>query len=413
MDIPTRADLLARSGVLLITRPPVQAQGLVPVAVTVNRPDDVDIFIAITAEGGVFGFNGHVDLGTGIRTALTQIVAEELDVAPERVTMVLGDTERAPDQGPTIASETIQITAEPLRRAAAQARHMLLALAADALNTPADQLHIHDGVVVGADASVSYGALLQDRALHVDLDDIVVLKDPGSYRLVGTSVRRVDIPDKAVGRFSFVHDIRVPGMLHGRVVRPPYLGHDSGPFIGRSLVSVDEGSVAHLPGIVAVVSRGDFVGIVADREEQADAAMRALRVEWKALTPGLDLGDVDGALRRQPATRRMLLNTGDVDAALAGAATRLTRTYSWPYQMHGSIGPSCAVADHAPGRLVVWSGTQNPHLLRGDLARLLDMPVHEVEVIRLEAAGCYGRNCADDVTGDAALLSRAVGRPVR
>jgi nicotinate dehydrogenase subunit B len=408
-DAITPAELLTRSGVLLITRQPTAAQS----DPDANRPAPPDVFIAVTEEGSVFGFNGHVDLGTGIRTALAQIVAEELDVAVDRVTMVLGDTERTPDQGPTIASETIQITAVPLRRAAAQARAMLLAAAAERLATPAGQLSVMDGMVSSAAGSISYGDLLVGQSLRADLADSVPVKDPASYRIVGQPVPRTDIPAKAVGSFTYVHDIRVPGMLHGRVVRPPYLGHDSGPFVGRCLVSVDEASVSDLPGFVAVVTHGDFVGVIAEREEQADAAMRALRVVWKPFTPGVDLSDVDQALRRQPFTRRILLQKGDVDAALANAATRLDRSYSWPYQMHGSIGPSCAVADHAPGRLVVWSGTQNPHPLRDDLARLLGMPPHEIEVIRMEAAGCYGRNCADDVTGDAALLSHAVGRPVR
>lgn len=408
----TREDWLAQEGVLLITRPPQALGGLVPSAPT-NRPDQLDIFIAVTAEGAVYGFNGHVDLGTGIGTALAQIVAEELDVGLPRVTIVLGDTARAPDQGPTIASETIQMSAEPLRRAAAQARRVLLREAAAWLGVEEAALSVTDGVVAAPGAAVSYGALLRGRTWHVTLDETVAVKDRAAYRIVGQPVPRGDIPAKAMGAFSFVHDVRVPGMLHGRVIRPPYLGHDSGPFVGRSLVAVDQASIAHLPGIVAVVSQGDFVGVVAEREEQAEAAMRALRVTWKLATPGIDLSDVPGALRRQAATRRVLMEKGDVTAALAGAATRLRRSYSWPYQMHGSIGPSCAVADHAPGRLVVWSGTQNPHLLARDLALLLAMAPHEVEVNRREASGCYGRNGADDVTGDAALLSRAVGRPVR
>ncbi len=413
MTAPTRQDLLDRTGALLITRPPAVPSGPGTARPGTNGPD---IFIAVLDDGGVLGFSGHVDLGTGIRTALAQIVAEELDVAPDRVRMVLGDTGQAPDQGPTIASETIQVSAVPLRRAAAQARAVLVAEAASALRCPPERLTVTDGVVSvsGApDRRVEYGALLAGRALHATLSDETPVKAPSSYRVVGQPVPRTDIPAKAVGSFSYVHDLRVPGMLHGRVVRPPYLGHDSGSFVGRSLLSVDERSVAAVPGLVAVVTLGDFVGVVAEREEHAADAMLRLQVRWKPFTPGVDLGDVEGALRRQASTRRILLEKGDVDGALAGAATVLRRSYGWPYQMHGSIGPSCAVADHSPGRLVVWSGTQNPHGLRGDLARLLGMAEAEVEVVRMEAAGCYGRNCADDVAGDAALLSRAVGRPVR
>src|SRR6185437_4442070 len=234
-----------------------------------------------------------------------------------------------------------------------------------------------------------------------------------SYSLVGQSVPRVDLPAKATGELTYVHDVRVPGMLHGRVVRPPYAGVDAGPFVGTSVVYVDEASVRDIPGLVAVVRIGDFVGVVADREENAIKTAARLKVEWKP-TPTLpDLADVENALRANPSTPRTLENKGDVDAAISGAAKPMPRTYTWPYQMHASIGPSCAVADCQPDRIRVWSGTQNPHILRADLALLVERPESEIEVVRLEAAGCYGRNCADDVTADALLLSRAVGRPVR
>ncbi len=409
----TKRDLLEHAGVLLVTRPFAPRGGLVPMPPGSNQPHEPDILLAVFADDRVAGFCGHVDLGTGIRTALTQIVAEELDVPLDRVEMVLGHTEVTPDQGPTIASETIQVSAVALRQAAAQARVALLGAAANELEVPAVTLRVVDGVVHGGERRVSYGALIGRRTWHVTLSSDVAMKPPGEYRLVGQPVPRVDIPAKALATFTYVHDVRVPGMLHGRVVRPPYLGHDSGAFVGRCLQSVDAASVDDVPGLVAVVTIGDFVGVVAEREEHADQAMRQLRVTWRPFAPGADLTDVSGALRRQDSTRRTLLERGDVDAALAGAKTVLRRSYNWPYQMHGSIGPSCAVADHAPGRLQVWSGTQNPHVLRADLCRLLNMAETDVDVARLEAAGCYGRNCADDVAGDAALLSRAVGRPVR
>ena len=246
------------------------------------------------------------------------------------------------------------------------------------------------------------------------------------YRLVGTSLPRVDLLDKATGALTFVHDMRLPGMLHGRVVRPPYAGADSGDFIGNTLESVDESSIAHIPGVRAVVVIRDFVGVVAEREEQAEQAMRELRVQWKDW-PGLPaLDDVQQALRNNPSTQRRLVDEGDVDAALSQASQRLSRTYVWPYQLHGSIGPSCAVAlwqgqapdaaetapPNQPG-LIVWAGTQNPHVLRADLARLMGLADTAIDVVRMEAAGCYGRNGADDVAADAALLARAVGAPVR
>src|SRR6266481_5865384 len=373
-----------------------------------------ETFVKITADGSVTAFNGHVDLGTGIRTALGQIVAEELDVSFARVVVVLGDTSRVPNQGATIASETIQITAVPLRKAAAQARHFLIARAAERLELRLEDLAIEDGLIRGKDnRSVSYGELIAGETIRLELADDVPVKSINAYTIVGQSVPRVDLTAKATGETVYVHDVRVPGMLHGRVVRPPYAGVDAGAFVGNSLIGVDEASVRDIPGLVAVVRIGDFIGVVAEREENAVKAASRLKVSWKP-TPTLpNLEDIETALRANPSTPRTLIDKGDVDAAIAGAAKPIQRTYTWPYQMHGSIGPSCAVADYQDGQIRVWSGTQNPHLVRADLAKLIDRPEADIEVIRLEAAGCYGRNCADDVTADALLLSRAVGRPVR
>lgn len=373
-----------------------------------------ETFIRITADGSVTAYNGHVDLGTGIRTALGQIVAEELDVSFARVVVVLGDTSLVPNQGATIASETIQITAVPLRKAAAQARQYLVARAAQRLELPPEDLSIEDGLVRGKNnRSVSYGELIAGDTIQLELADDVAVKDVGAYSVVGQSVPRVDLPAKATGELVYVHDVRLPGMLHGRVLRPPYAGVDAGDFVGTSLIAVDESSVRDIPGLIAVVRIGDFVGVVAEREENAIKAAAQLKVTWKP-TPVLpDLGDIPTALRANPSEPRTLIDKGDVDAAIAGAAKAMPRTYVWPYQMHASIGPSCAVADTQDDRTRVWSGTQNPHHLRTELARLIHRREAEIEVIRLEAAGCYGRNCADDVSADAVLLSRAVGRPVR
>ncbi len=390
------------------------ASGTLSVGRSAGDAGHSETFIKITADGSVNAYNGHVDLGTGIRTALGQIVAEELDVSFARVVVVLGDTTEVPNQGATIASETIQITAVPLRKAAAQARHFLIARAAERLELPVEELTIEDGLIRGKDnRSISYGELIAGKTVRLELADDVAVKAVGNYSIVGQSVPRVDLPAKATGEFIYVHDVRVPGMLHGRVVRPPYAGVDAGPFVGTSLISVDESSIQDIPGVIAVVRIGDFVGIVAEREENAAKAAARLKVSWKP-TPALpDLKDIETALRANPSKPRLLKNQGDVDAAIASAAKQMQRTYVWPYQMHGSIGPSCAVANYQTGRIKVWSGTQNPHLLRADLAHLVERSETEIEVIRLEAAGCYGRNCADDVTADALLLSRAVGRPVR
>jgi nicotinate dehydrogenase subunit B len=373
-----------------------------------------ETFIKITSDGSVNAYNGHVDLGTGIRTALGQIVAEELDVSFARVVVVLGDTSVVPNQGATIASETIQITAVPLRKAAAQARQFLIARAAARLEVPVTDLSIEDGLIRGKDnRSVSYGELISGDTIRLELADDVQVKDVSAYTIVGQSVPRIDLPAKATGELVYVHDMRLPGMLHGRVVRPPYAGIDAGAFVGTSLIAVDEASVRDIPGLVAVVRIGDFVGVIAEREENAIKAAAQLKLSWKPVPVLPDLGELATALRANPSTPRTLIDKGDVDAAIASAAKPMQRTYVWPYQMHGSIGPSCAVADYQEGAIRAWSGTQNPHILRTDLALLLERPEAEIDVIRMEAAGCYGRNCADDVTADALLLSRAVGRPVR
>ncbi len=417
LSLLSRSELLQAPGTLLVLRAGPAAIALdEPTAASPDPGDpDLQVFIAVADDGSVIAFNGHVDLGTGIATALSQIVAEELDVPMHRVTMVLGHTGRSPNQGATIASETIQVAAIPLRQAAATARHALVARAAKLLDTAPDALTVTDGVVgvPGGNRHMGYGELVAGQRIRLPLDVDAALKPAAGYRIVGAAVPRIDIPAKATGEFTYVHDVRVPGMLHGRVVRPPYAGLDAGAFVGNSLVAVDEASVADVPGLIATVVIRDFVGVVAEREEHAVQAARQLKVTWRNGGELPDLERPENALRAQPSQPRVLLDRGGVDAAIAGAVTPMPRTYVWPFQMHGSIGPSCAVADYRADGVVVWSGTQSPHMLRADLAQLLDLPDGRIEVIRHEAAGCYGRNCADDVSADAALLSRATGRPVR
>lgn len=397
------AGLFARSGVLAVVRG--SGSDAIP-----------EPFVLILDDGSVTGFNGHVDLGTGIRTSLAQIVAEELDAAYAATRMMLADTAWTPDQGPTVASETLQFTANPLRCAAAQARQALLTLAAERLGVGIRTLRIDDGIIGSSETNdtVGFGDLVRGHTILLELDETIPVKRVEDYRIVGTSVPRVDIAAKATGELVFVHDMRVDGMLHGRVVRPPYGGRDAGGFIGATLRSIDRSSIAHVDGIVDVVVVNDWIGIVAEREEAAEAAMRALRVEWAPVPELPDLNAPEEAIRGNPRATRKLVDTGQVDDALDRAAVRLQRTYVWPYQMHASIGPVCALAAFdAQGRLTIWSGTQTQHALRTDLALLLGMPEPAIEIVRMEASGSYGRSGADDVAADAALLARAVGRPVR
>lgn len=410
-------DLLRASGTLLIlaapARPPKPSPGQPGVVSEYLQAHD-DVFVAVSEQGWVRAFNGHVDLGTGIQTALSQIVADELDVPMARVQMVLGHTDAVPNQGPTIASASIQIHAVPLRKAAAQARQLLLAQAAERWALPADQLRVEDGTIIAPDGrSLTYWKLLEGLELRAYLDKETPTKPAEQLRIVGTAQARVDIPGKVAGQWVYVHDVRVPGMLHGRVVRPPYIGRDSGDFIGCSLESVDEESIRHIGDDVRVVVIGDFIGVVARREEHAMRAARELKVRWKAIPPLEDMSNLEQLIRRQPMTERLLADKGPGFDELPPEGKRLKRSYVWPFQLHASIGPSCAVADYQPGHSRIWSGSQNPHMLRVHLSQLLDEDEAGLEIIRHEAAGCYGRNCADDVCADALLLSRAVGAPVR
>ena len=404
---PSRKALLKRGGIIGVVE---RRNG----ALEDDAPEDsLDLHVCLTAEGRVFAFSGHVDLGTGIGTALAQMVAEELDFPFEAVEMALGDTAETPDQGPTIASETIQVTSRAMRIAATQIRRELLARAASALQCDVEALALEAGVLSRKDGgAVELASILANERILLPLAREAEFKPVARHKVIGTPVPRVDIPAKVDGRFVYVHDVRVPGMLHGRVVRPPYAGMDAGDFVGRSLVSVDRSSVADIPGVRAVVVEGDFLGVVAEREEQAAEASLKLKTQWREFRAP-DLSDLAQAIRAHPATPRLLVDKGDVESALGDLEKRLDRTYVWPYHMHGSIGPSCAVADMRADGLTVWTGSQNPHRLLKDLALLTGLPPERIEVIRHEAAGCYGRNCADDVVADAVLLSKAVGAPVR
>jgi len=419
----TRRNLLKLGGMVMVSS--VAAAGLVAEstgtapavagAFPIPPIDRVSSFIAIGADGSVTAYHGHVDLGTGIRTSLAQLVADELDVEFERITMVLGHTGRTPNQGPTIASNTIQVDAIPMRKAAAQVRQLLLSLAAEKLQQPVSALTTSKGAVVAKGGRrIGYGELAQGQDLNIALDKEVPLRT-GGFNYIGKSVQRVDIPAKVLGALAYVHDVRVPGMLHGRVVRPPYGGADASAPLGSSLISVNEQSVAHLPGIVKVVVQGDFVGIVAEREEQAIAAMRQLEVKWKdwAGVPDLSLNAMHDTLVKHEKTDRMLREDAGIDEAFSGAKKVIEADYVWPYHLHASIGPSCAVAEVSASQIQVWTGSQNPHDVRKDIATLTGMAADQINVTRLEASGCYGRNCADDVASDAVLLSQAVGRPVR
>ncbi len=368
----------------------------------------LDDWLRFEPDGTILAFSGKVELGTGVRTALAQIVAEELDVPFERVQMVMGDTARTPNEGFTAGSMTIQSSGSALRNAAAEARRALLEMASERLDATVAELEIRDGVIVVSrhpDQTVSYTDLMGGKRFEREVTGEAPLKPPESYRLVGKSIPRVEIPQVVAGKPGFIQDLVVPGMLHGRLVRPP------GP--GATLVSIDEGSVRDLPGFVKVVRLGNFVGVVAEREEQAIRIAEQLAVRWdeKDTLPGNQ--DLYAALRQLPTQENVLVDTGEVEAGLSQAAHRLHAVYEQPYHAHATIGPSCAVADVREGQVTVWSATAGPYPLRGALAQLAEVPPEQVRLINVEGAGSYGHNGADDVAADAVVLSRAVGKPVR
>ena len=366
--------------------------------------NQVDDWIAIEPDGTVTVFSGKVELGTGVRTALAQIAAEELDVPIERVRMVMGDTARTPDEGYTAGSKTIELGGYALRQASAAARRALLEMASDRLDAAVDELIVRDGVVSVSHhpaQTITYAELMGGKRFDREITGKAPVKKPEEYRVVGKQIPRIEIPGKFTGAPSFVHDIRRPGMLHGRVVRPPSPG--------AKLVSIDDDSAPN----VRVVRLGDFVGVVAEREEEAVRAAKEIKVEWRATADLPTMDDLFDYVRRQPTTDEDVLKGGRASTALKRAAVQLSATYYQPYHAHASIGPSCSVADFRDGDVKVWCSTQGVYPLRGALADLLQMPEAQVQVIHVEGAGCYGHNGADDVAADAAILSRAVGAPVR
>jgi len=369
-------------------------------------PEEVDGFLAIGADGKVTVYSGKVDLGTGVRTALTQIVAEELDLPIDCINVIQGDTGLTPDQGPTVGSLSIQNGGMQIRQAAATARKALVEISTQRLGVPAAEFSISTGTVTGAGKSISYGELVGGRILARKLDKDAPVKDPATYMIVGKSVPRLDIRGKATGRFTYMHDLRIAGMLHGRVVRPPA--------IGAKLQSVDESSVKDVPGLVAVVREHDFLGVVATTEWGAIQAARKLKVSWSAWEGLPDQAKLWEHVRGTKIVKdEVTSNVGDSAEAMVKAPKRLAATYDFAIHTHGSLGPSCAVAEFSSGKLTCWTASQATHTLTKQLAQMLSLPAENVRCIYLEGSGCYGRNGHEDAAGDAALLAKAVGRPVR
>ena len=413
----SRRDLLKAGGALVVSfafgaiplpgaaqtqTPPATGEGGKPLDL-----GEVDSFLAIHADGSITVYTSKVDVGTGMRIAIAQMAAEELGVAAERITIVDGDTGLCPNQGGTGGSTGLTRGGTGVRRAAATARQGLLTLGAARLNRPVTDLTIADGEVrpLGGGRGIGIGALVGGRRLSLKVDPDAPLAAPSRYTIVGKSPARPDVPAKCTGRHVYVHDFSVPGMLHGRVVRPPA--------VGATLVSVDESSVRDIPD-VRVVRIESFLAVLAKDEWAAVRAARALKATWTEwqglprhdqLEPYLRTGAVD--------RDQSVVNRGDVDAAMAGAAKTLSATYFWPNQSHASLGPSCAVADVRDDGTTIWTSSQASHGMRGTLSRVFGLTPETVRVIFLEGSGSYGTNGADYAAADAVLLSKTVRQPVR
>lgn len=412
----TRRQLLAGTGALVVSfsLSGVRAQegGAQPSGEAAELPgslaDDpfLDSWIQVSADDAITVFTGKAELGQGIRTALLQLAAEELDVEPGEITFVTADTGRTPNEGFTAGSQSMQNSGTAIRHAAAQVCALLVAEAARRWSLPPGDLRTVGRAVIAADGRrIGYGELVTDRMLHVEASVQSTLKSPADFRIIGTSFPRVDIPAKVTGAPIYVQDMRPEGMLHARVVRPPSPGAD--------LADVDPGPVEAMPGVVSVVRDGRFLAVVAEKEFQAVNAMRALAAaarwdERETLPDQADLANVLKGLEREVGT------VSEAGSPVFGERV-FEATFTRPYQIHGSIGPSCALAQmREDGSLDVWSHTQGVFPDRSAIAEMLRMPEERVRVIHVEGSGCYGHNGADDAAADAALIAaRLPGRVIR
>ncbi len=405
----SRRDLLKSGGALVVSfafsgRRAAAQNGAAPKPLDAS---EVDSFLVVQADGSVTVYTGKVDVGTGLRIAVRQMAAEELGLPVERVSLVEGDTGLTPDQGGTGGSTGLTRGGSEVRQAAATARRALLEMGAQRLQRPAAELTLADGEVrhTTGGSGVALGALMGDRRFSLKVDPKAPLQSAADYQIVGKPLPRPDVPAKCTGRNLYLQDFTLPGMLHGRVIRPPA--------IGASLQSVDESSIRAIPD-VRVVRIENFLGVVSPDEWAAVRAARELKAtwsDWQGL-PGND--GLERFVRESPIDKdQVLVNKGDPAAALPSAARQLSATYRWPNQSHASLGPSCSVADWRPDGLTVWSSSQSTHGLRASFARMFGIDVATVRVVYLDGAGSYGGNGNDDVAADAVLLSRTVGKPVR
>ena len=400
-----RRRFLAAGGALTLSfaMPAWSAQGELPKSL--DKTPWLDAWIRIDASEAITVFTGKAELGQGIKTALLQVVANELRIAPSRLQLVTADTARTPDEGMTAGSNSMKDSGTALRHAAGQVRARLMELAAARMKVPATGLALKDGAFMAPDGRrASFGQLVSGQELHVRATPEPAPPAPGPKTAIGQSLPRVDIPAKVTGGRAYVQDLRLPHMVHARVVRPPSQA--------ASLIELDAAAVMRLPGVVKVVRDGRFLAVIADGEYRAVKAAAALARAARWNTPAaLPVHpDVKSLVMAQPSEPTTILERG----TRVGQGTKLSATFTRPFQLHASIGPSCAIAQLVDKRYTVWTHSQGVFPLRSALAELLAADEDAIRCIHVEGSGCYGHNAADDVAADAALLARAFpGRPVR
>ena len=414
-----RRDLLKAGGALLIgfaIRDTVRAQSAEGVAVVAGPdqpdPNRLDTWIAIHADNTATIFIGFVELGQGSSTALLQLAAEELDLAMTQVKSIRLESHTMPNQGGTVASASVARGGPRIRLAAAEARQALLKMASQKLDTPVDRLRVSAGVVsVAGDPkkSVTYGELVSGKPFNLPYTGTAPLKSFSDYKLVGSRVLRLDIPAKAAGKYVHMQHVRIPGMLHGRVVRPRGQGAYGD---GARVLEVEDRSIADIRG-ARVIRKRDFIGVVAENEWDAVRSARQLKVTWDqpAALPGTE--GLHQQMRSAKTTDRIVLDNGDVTAAFGAAAHVVSQSYRGPYQSHAPFGPNCALADVKADSALVMCSTQNIYDTRRKVAQVLGLAVEKVTIRYYEGSGTYGRSCYDDAAQAAAILSQAAAKPVR
>ncbi len=428
----SRRDLLKRAGLLVVSFSAASRSSLVPTAsaqapATANAagrysdPDfrQLDSWIVIHEDNSATFYVGKTDLGQGTGTAFRQMMSDELDIAYDKTSVIMGSTDRTVDQGGSGGSDAIQRDGWPMRRVAAEGRRVLLELASTQFAVPVDQLAVSEGVIsVKSDPTrkATYGELIGARRFNVTLTGdninaitgVAKVKAVQDLKMVGQSPQRYDIPPKVDGSLKWAVDVKLPGMVHARNVKPPVAG--------AKLTSVDESSVRDIPGFVKVVSKGNYLAVVCEREEQAIQAARELKVNWgKPAKPSFpDSEDLFSYMRSATPTASPKRNVvGDPDAALASAAKVVEAEYEFPYQGHTAIGPAHATADPSNGQMTIYSNDMKSYGMRRGVAEFLQMPQDRVRVVWMEGPQGYGRTAADDAGFEAAFLAKEVGRPVR